>query len=184
MVKARTAVIALGLMGLLLAACGTSGSTSNSAKGSTSGGSGSAASSVSSYDSSTYGNILSSTSGKIYYIFSADSKGKSRCTGPCAKVWLPVIGSATVSGGASSSLAATLTRSNGKKQVSYDGHPLYTFTGDSGPNEVNGEGLDQFGGYWYVISTSGKPVTSSSGRSSTYASSNTSSSKSKSGSGW
>jgi hypothetical protein len=79
----------------------------------------------------------------------------------------------------------TITRSNGQKQVTYDGHPLYTFASDSGPHQITGEGINAFGGYWYVISPSGKPITSSGGGS-TYASttSSSSSSSSKSASGW
>jgi predicted lipoprotein with Yx(FWY)xxD motif len=181
----RLAVVSLGLMGLALAACGSTSSNTSSSSNSTKSSNASTISTgatVATSGSSGYGTILSSKAGQTYYVFSADTKNKSNCTGSCAKTWPPVIGSApTISGGASSTLVGSLARANGQKQVTYDGHPLYTFSGDSGHHQTAGEGINAFGGYWYVISPAGKPITSS-GKGSTYASS-TSSSKGSSSSG-
>jgi len=193
----RLAVVSLGLAGLTLAACGSSSSTTSSSSNSTKSTASSTSkkssnastvstgATVATSSSSGYGTILTSKAGQTYYIFTADTKDKSNCTGACAKAWPPVTGTPSVSGGASSKLVGTITRSNGQKQVTYDGHPLYTFASDSGPHQITGEGINAFGGYWYVISPSGKQITSSGGGS-TYASttSSSSSSSSKSASGW
>jgi hypothetical protein len=62
--------------------------------------------------------------------------------------------------GLQAGLLGTITRSDGSKQVTYGGHPLYMFSGDSGSGQVNGEGITSFGGTWYVLATSGQPVKS------------------------
>ncbi|MCL5973551.1 MAG: COG4315 family predicted lipoprotein [Ferrimicrobium sp.] len=182
----RLAVLSLGLAGLTLAACGSSSSSSKPVSSSSPAKSSSLTATVATSSSSGYGTIVTSKAGQTYYVFSADGKNKSNCTGACAKTWPPVLGSPSVLGGASSKLVGTIARSNGQKQVTYDGHPLYTFSGDSGPHQVAGEGIHAFGGYWYVISPSGKPITSSGGGGSSYASTSSASSgsSSKSSSGW
>lgn len=160
---------------LVLAGCGSSSTTAGSTA-STYAPSASAAqgvvSSVSSI-SSKYGQILASSSGYVYYMFEPDTSQKSACYGACAKAWPPVTvaGSATppVSGGVKKSLIGTITRTGGSKQITYDGHPLYTFAGDGGPNLTNGEGINHFGGYWYVLSVAGQPITSASSTATTTA---------------
>lgn len=185
----RLAVVGMGIAGLALAACGSTSSTTSSTSSNTKTTNASTISTgatVATSKSSGYGTILTSKAGQTYYIFTGDTKGKSNCTGACAKTWPPVTGSPTVSGGASSKLVGSITRGNGQKQVTYDGHPLYTFSSDTGPHQTNGEGINAFGGYWYVISPSGKPITSSGSGGATYSSapSSSSSSGSKSSSGW
>jgi predicted lipoprotein with Yx(FWY)xxD motif len=185
----RLAVVGLGLAGLALTACGSTSSTTSSTSSKSKSSNASTISTgttVATSSSSGYGTILTSKVGQTYYIFTGDTKGKSNCTGACAKTWSPVTGSPTVSGGASAKLVGTIARSNGQKQVTYNGHPLYTFASDSGPHQVSGEGINAFGGHWYVISPTGKPVTSSGSGGATYSSTNSSSSNSssKSGSGW
>jgi hypothetical protein len=59
------------------------------------------------------------------------------------------------------SLLGTIKDANGSQEVTYNGWPLYTFAGDSGPGVANGEGITKFGGTWYVLNASGNPVTSS-----------------------
>lgn len=144
------------------------------------------ASTVTTYDDPQYGRILTSGSGVTYYIFTKDTKGHSNCTGACAKAWPPVYGSSfTATGGVSKSLIGTIMRASGKSQLTYDGYPLYTFSGDSGPHMVSGEGVNAFGGYWYVISPKGKVLTSSSNSSSSsYGGSTYGSSSNQSSSGW
>jgi predicted lipoprotein with Yx(FWY)xxD motif len=63
--------------------------------------------------------------------------------------------------GVQPSLLGTVKDANGSLEVTYNGWPLYTFTGDSGPDTVKGEGITGFGGTWYVLNASGNPVTSS-----------------------
>ncbi len=160
---------------VVLAGCGSSSNTASSTA-STSAPSANAAqgvvSSVSSINSK-YGQILASSSGYVYYMFEPDTSQKSACYGACAKVWPPVTvaGSASppVSGGVKKSLIGAITRTDGSKQITYNGHPLYTFTADSGPNLTNGEGIDHFGGYWYVLNVAGNPVTSPSSTATTAA---------------
>jgi hypothetical protein len=60
--------------------------------------------------------------------------------------------------GVQASLLGTVTRSDGSKQVTYGGHPLYMFSGDSAAGQVNGEGITSFGGTWYALDASGQPV--------------------------
>ncbi len=152
-----------GLM-VVLAGCGSSSSNASSSTGSTSAG-GAVQGIVSSVASisSKYGQILASSSGYTYYMFEPDTAKTSACYGACATVWPPVTvasgASPETTGGVNKSLIGTITRTDGSKQITYDGHPLYTFTGDSGPKLTNGQGINHFGGYWYVIAVSGQPVT-------------------------
>jgi predicted lipoprotein with Yx(FWY)xxD motif len=152
---------------LAAAACSSSGSSSSS--GSTSGTSPSAASSASSAASSTVittktssgGSFLTNGAGRAVYLFMADTTGKSTCDGACAAAWPPVVatGQPTASGSAQASDLGTITRSDGTKQVTYDGHPLYYFEGDTGPGTDKGQGLNGFGALWYLVAPSGSSIT-------------------------
>ena len=85
----------------------------------------------------------------------------SACSGACAQAWPPVpaAGTLTASGGAQASDLGTLTRSDGTKQATYDGHPLYYFVGDSGPGQTAGQGSDNFGAKWWLVGPSGAKIT-------------------------
>jgi hypothetical protein len=85
----------------------------------------------------------------------------SACTGACASAWPPVTGTATAAGSAKASDLGTITRSDGTKQVTYDGHPLYYFVGDSGPGTASGQGSDNFGAKWWLVSPAGSDITAS-----------------------
>jgi hypothetical protein len=87
----------------------------------------------------------------------------SNCNGACAGAWPPVTttGAATATGGAKASDIGTITRSDGTKQVTYDGHPLYYFSGDSGPGMASGQGSDAFGAKWWLVTPAGSDVTAS-----------------------
>jgi predicted lipoprotein with Yx(FWY)xxD motif len=101
--------------------------------------------------------------GRTLYLFLADTtKNKSTCTGSCAAAWPPQLtaGSAKAGSGTDKSLLGTAQRSGGAKQVSYNGHPLYYYIGDTKPGQTNGQGLNQFGALWYVVNAKGKQVTS------------------------
>jgi len=96
------------------------------------------------------------------YAFEADHGTTSACTGACAVVWRPVTAGGariTVAGGAGA-LAGQTTRPGGARQLTYAGHPLYTFAGDVGPGATNGQGSQAFGARWDVLTAAGQEVTS------------------------
>lgn len=103
------------------------------------------------------GRVLATSSGRTLYLFMADHKGKSACYGQCATNWPPLMKKGKVSAGAGvkAALLGTTKRKNGKAQVTYKGHPLYLFKLDKGAGQVAGQGLNFFGGKWYVVSASG-----------------------------
>jgi predicted lipoprotein with Yx(FWY)xxD motif len=94
------------------------------------------------------------------YMFVADKGSTSTCSGACAQVWPPVItsSSATAQGGAIVADLGTITRSDGTKQVTYKGHPLYYYAADKGSSSAYGQALSSFGAPWYVITPSGSEV--------------------------
>jgi predicted lipoprotein with Yx(FWY)xxD motif len=109
------------------------------------------------------GNILVDSQGRTLYLFRSDSGTKSACTRACAIDWPPLraTGKPTVGGGATASIVATSARSDGKSQVTYNGHPLYLFSGDQKPGDTNGEGVNAFGGLWYALSSAGDQIVGS-----------------------
>lgn len=154
---------------LLVAACSTgssgtaaAGSSSPAGASSSSAAAGGSGSTVITTVSSSAGTFLANSSGHAVYLWTKDSSGMSACSGACAGAWPPVTttGTVTASGEAKSSDLSTITRSDGTKQVTYDGHPLYFFSGDSGPGMASGQGNDGFGAKWWLVSPSGSDVTS------------------------
>jgi predicted lipoprotein with Yx(FWY)xxD motif len=97
--------------------------------------------------------VLTNAKGLTVYWFAADSPGKSNCYGDCAAYWPPVTGSPSASGVPGT--FGTTTRTDGTKQVTWNGHPLYTYVGDSAPGQANGNNLDLNGGVWHEIVVSG-----------------------------
>jgi predicted lipoprotein with Yx(FWY)xxD motif len=118
-------------------------------------------------DNVSLGNVLVSSQGRTLYLFSKDSGTTSACTGACAANWPPLRanGKPTVGNGAKASVISTIARSDGKRQVTYNGHPLYRFKGDSKSGDTNGEGLNAFGGNWFAVSPAGTQVSGSAGKS-------------------
>jgi predicted lipoprotein with Yx(FWY)xxD motif len=171
--RARLAAGAGGAMGavLLVSACasGSSSTTGAAASGtpagasSSSSGAGASGGTVIKTASSSAGTFLIDGSGRAVYLWSKDTGSTSNCTGACAGVWPPVTasGSVTASGGAKASDLGTITRSDGTKQVTYDGHPLYYFSGDSGPGTASGQGIDGFGAKWWLVTPTGSDMTGS-----------------------
>lgn len=106
------------------------------------------------------GQILVSSKGHTLYMFAKDKNGKSSCSGSCAKFWPPYLqhGKATAGSGVKASLLGTTRRSNGSLQVTYNKHPLYTFSLDKKAGQTNGEGNVAFGGKWYAVSAKGTAV--------------------------
>ncbi len=152
---------------LLAAACSSSGSGSSSSSSSASAAAAAPASSAGSSSTvittkaSSGGSFLTNGAGRAVYLFMADSSGKSACDGACAAAWPPVIatGQPTAAGSAQASDLGTITRSDGTKQVTYDGHPLYYFEGDTGPGMDRGQGVDGFGAKWWLVAPSGSSIT-------------------------
>ncbi len=103
------------------------------------------------------GTVLTNSDGKTLYLFEADTGTTSMCTGPCATNWPPVTtsGNASATMGATSSMLGTTTRDDGSTQVTYNGHPLYLYAGDTSSGTASGEGINAFGGLWYAVTTSG-----------------------------
>jgi predicted lipoprotein with Yx(FWY)xxD motif len=117
---------------------------------------------VLSSERSPYGTILATASGHTLYDFAIDTPSKSRCpTGACTVSWPPLLvkGHVVTEGGVKSSLVGEISRPGGARQVTYGGHPLYTYTEDSAPHQTSGQALIQFGAPWYVITISGQQVT-------------------------
>jgi predicted lipoprotein with Yx(FWY)xxD motif len=105
------------------------------------------------------GKVIVSANGRTLYLFEKDKHGKSACSGACAKAWPPLMtkGKPRAAGGAQAKLLGTTKRSNGT-QVTYAGHPVYTFFMDSKAGQTNGEGSTAFGAAWYVVAPNGKKI--------------------------
>jgi len=106
------------------------------------------------------GTILVNAQGRSLYLFLKDKNGKSACSGACAKAWPPLMttGKPKAAAGANAKLLGTTKRSNGT-QVTYNGHPLYTFFQDTKAGQTNGQGSTAFGAAWYVMGTNGDKIT-------------------------
>jgi predicted lipoprotein with Yx(FWY)xxD motif len=98
--------------------------------------------------------VLADAKGLTLYWFAPDTAARSACYGSCAAYWPPVKGPATAGPGVTGKLSV-ITRSDGSVQASYDGHPLYTYIGDSAPGQANGNGLNLNGGLWHEVTPSG-----------------------------
>lgn len=92
------------------------------------------------------------------YLFEGDTAGTPTCSGACAAVWPAVVGTPSAIVGARTSKLGTVTRADGSKQVTYAGHPLYTFAQDKDNGDAYGEAIKSFGAEWYVLAPSGKKV--------------------------
>lgn len=137
-------VVAFGLLGGALAGAGSSGGTSP------------ATASGTGLKTATIGGmtVLVNASGRTLYWFAPDTSGKSTCYGSCATYWPPVPGPLKAGPGVTGTLSTT-TRTDGSVQETYNGHPLYTYVGDSGPGQDNGNNLNLNGGLWHVVPVHG-----------------------------
>lgn len=169
------------LAAAVLAAACSSGTTSTSGSGGSGSGGGGT---VITTKSGSAGAFLTDGSGRAVYLWAKDGANKSECSGACAGTWAPVPASAgvTASGGAQASDVGTITRSDGSKQVTYDGHPLYYYSGDSGAGQTGGQGNDGFGAKWWLVAPSGSAITGA--ETASTPSTPASPSKSSGGGGW
>jgi predicted lipoprotein with Yx(FWY)xxD motif len=109
---------------------------------------------------SKLGKILVDSRGHTLYLFSKDTRTKSACTGACATAWPPLRANGKLSAGSgvAASKLRTIKRSDGKAQVTYNGHPLYGFVMDTKAGQTKGEDFVAFGGTWFAVSPAGKKV--------------------------
>lgn len=101
------------------------------------------------------GTMLVDEAGSTLYLFIPDARGESTCYDACEASWPPLIGQVTAEGNVDAGLIGSTTRNDGTDQVTYNGWPLYYFAGDTGPGDVNGQGLNDI---WFVVSPAGEAI--------------------------
>jgi predicted lipoprotein with Yx(FWY)xxD motif len=108
----------------------------------------------------TVGKVLVAANGRTLYLFTADMGKTSTCYGQCAGLWPPLIATKpSVGRGLKASLLGTTKRKDGRRQVTYGGHPLYFFVKDRRAGDVKGQAFVHFGGAWWVVSAAGRKIT-------------------------
>jgi len=144
------------LVALTVAGCGGGGSAATAATPKTSSGE----SAIVGVSSSSLGSILVNSTGRTLYLFKADVGTQSACVDACVTKWPPLLatGKPTAGAGLTASKLATITRSDGTRQITYNGHPLYLFVKDHKPGDVKGQGVTAFGAAWFALSPSGNQI--------------------------
>ena len=113
-------------------------------------------------DDTAFGEVLTDGSGNVLYLFTDDAPSESTCLGECAESWPPLRtdagadSPAELAEGLSAQLLGSTPRDDGAPQVTYNGWPLYTYTGDAAPGDTNGQGV---GSAWYVLGPQGQMIT-------------------------
>jgi predicted lipoprotein with Yx(FWY)xxD motif len=143
---------------LVIAACGSSSSSTGGSGSGSGSGSSSAAGALSTMKVGS-ATLLTNSKGFTLYWFVPDTSTASKCNGSCAHYWPPVPGPASAGSGVTGTLGV-ITRSSGTKQATWNGHPLYTYVGDSAPGMAKGNGLNQSGGVWHEIVLTGHAASS------------------------
>ncbi len=145
MAVAGVSVLALALLGGAVAAAGGAGSASAGAQSSSGG-----------LRTADIGGVtvLTNSAGRTLYWFAPDTATRSACNGSCAVYWPPVTGPQQAGAGLPGTLG-TIKRADGSTQETYNGHPLYTYVGDSGPGQARGNGLNLNGGLWHEVVVTG-----------------------------
>ena len=158
------AVAGMAAVALGAAACSSSSAGTTGGSGTPSGASASGGGAV--VKSATIGGmaVVTNAKGFTLYSFAPDTATTSKCSGACAQIWPPLTGPVTAAQGVTGKLG-TITRSDGSKQATYDGHPLYTYSADTAPGQAKGNGLNVDGGVWHEVTASGQaaPAGSSNG---------------------
>jgi predicted lipoprotein with Yx(FWY)xxD motif len=151
---------AIPLVALVVAGCGGGGGGGNASASPAPPKTTSGAAATVGVANTGLGKILIDPHGRTLYLFQKDSGTTSACTGACASAWPPLRanGKPTAGSGANASLLGTTARSDGASQVTYNGHPLYTFTSDQKPGDTNGQGVNAFGARWFALSAAGNQV--------------------------
>jgi predicted lipoprotein with Yx(FWY)xxD motif len=165
--RSRLAALTIvSLSALVVAACGSTGSSTTSTGGAPASAprpSASTSSGTVDVARTKLGSVLVDSQGRTLYLWQADTSSKSTCTGACVAAWPPLETTAkpTAGSGVKNSLLGTTKRADGSQQVTYNGHPLYTFQGDAASGQTNGQGSNGFGALWFVLSPMGTQITSS-----------------------
>jgi len=144
----------LAAAALAVAACASSSSSTSSSAQSTAQAAGGSSASTLMMRTIDGAQVLTNSAGLTLYWFAPDTSTTSKCTGSCATYWPPVKGPATAGSGVTGTLGV-ITRPDGTMQATYNGHPLYTYAGDSAPGQANGNGKNLSGGLWYEVTVSG-----------------------------
>jgi predicted lipoprotein with Yx(FWY)xxD motif len=154
--------LALPAVALAVAACGGGSSSETAATSNNSSSTSNQASGAATVDlaKTDLGKVLASSGGRTLYLFERDKGSKSTCFGACAAAWPPLTtsGKPKAGNGVSAAKLSSSSRGGGVSEVTYNGHPLYLYAGDSARGQTNGQGLDQFGAEWYVLSASGNKI--------------------------
>jgi predicted lipoprotein with Yx(FWY)xxD motif len=173
-----TAVLAAGLV---LTACGSSGGSPAGGAQSSPAGNAHATGTTIEVHSGPMGQYLTDQSGRTLYLFEADTANKSHCSNACLTYWPLFKGPAKAGSGVNAGMIGTIT-TDGQKQATYAGHPLYYYAPDTKPGQISGQGNSLFGGLWWIVAPSGKAITSTSAGGSS--SSSSSSGGGGGGGGW
>jgi predicted lipoprotein with Yx(FWY)xxD motif len=114
-------------------------------------------------NSTQLGQFLVDANGRTLYLFEADTGKSSTCYDACAQAWPPALtsGQPQAGNGVTASELSTVTRRDNSSQIAYNGHPLYYYVGDAKRGDTTGQGLNQFGAPWYVVSPSGSKIDNS-----------------------
>jgi predicted lipoprotein with Yx(FWY)xxD motif len=149
------ALLAVAAAAAVLAACSSSATSSSSGTSSGSSSGSAAAAAGGGLKTATIGGatVLTNAAGFTLYSFAPDTPTTSNCNGTCAQNWPPVTGPTTAAG--VTGTFGTIKRADGATQATFDGHPLYTFAGDTAPGQNKGNGLNISGGLWHEITTAG-----------------------------
>jgi predicted lipoprotein with Yx(FWY)xxD motif len=112
--------------------------------------------------SGAHGVYVTGASGRALYLWVADNHRMSNCSGECAKAWPPLItqGTPVAGHGATAGDLGTITRANGSKQVTYNGHPLYYYVADTSAGMTTGQDNNSFGAKWWLVAPSGSAIVS------------------------
>ncbi|MEV4622561.1 hypothetical protein AB0J74_28100 [Asanoa sp. NPDC049573] len=104
---------------------------------------------------------LADQTGRSLYLFVADTSGTSTCNDACAAQWPPLTtqGAVTAGSGVDAAKLKASNRQDGSKQATYNSHPLYFFSADTGPNQINGQGVNAFGALWWLVNPNGDAIT-------------------------
>jgi predicted lipoprotein with Yx(FWY)xxD motif len=125
-----------------------------------------AASTLAVRETTAFGKIVVDGNGRTLYAFGGDKAHASTCYGACAQAWPPYLsvstdtasGTPVAEAGVDHALVTTTVRTDGAKQLTYNGHPLYYFSGDMHPGDTKGQGVQAYGATWRVVSATGNPV--------------------------
>jgi predicted lipoprotein with Yx(FWY)xxD motif len=144
-----------------LAGCGSSGGYGGGNSSTSSSSAASANGSALVAQDTKLGSVLVDAEGRTLYTFAKDKADASSCAGACAKNWPPAPAPAKpkVGSGIAAAKLKVISRDDGSRQLSYAGHPLYGFVGDGQKGDLKGQGVDAFGGLWYVVAPSGAAIT-------------------------